>query len=74
MGLSRREDVAECFLLYVALRYRRDRIPEDLAAKIETTIQDCYGLQTQLSNVVFNESGTSIVGVSNDGDAFAWRT
>lgn len=42
--------------------------------KIETTIQDCYGLQTQLSNMSFNESGTSIVGVSNDGDVFAWRT
>jgi hypothetical protein len=33
-----REDVAESFLLYVALRYRRDRIPNDLAETIETTM------------------------------------
>lgn len=33
-----REDIAESFLLYVALRYRRDRIPNDLAETIETTM------------------------------------
>ena len=42
--------------------------------KIETSIQDCYGLQTQISYMAFNDGGTSIVGVSNDGDVFAWRT
>ncbi len=34
----RREDVAESFLLYIALRFRRDRIPDDLAETIEKTI------------------------------------
>jgi len=43
-------------------------------SKIETNIQDCYGLQTELSCMAFNESGTSIVGVSKDGDIFTWRT
>lgn len=33
-----REDVAETFLLYVALRYKRDRISEDLRATILATI------------------------------------
>ena len=33
-----REDIAESFLLYVALRYRRDRIPNDLAETIEKTM------------------------------------
>ena len=33
-----REDIAESFLLYVALRYRRDRIANDLAETIETTM------------------------------------
>lgn len=33
-----REDIAESFLLYIALKYRRDRIPGDLATKIETSI------------------------------------
>jgi len=35
---SSREDLAESFLPYVALRYRRDRISEELAATIEQTI------------------------------------
>ena len=43
-------------------------------SKIKTTIQDCYGLQTQISGMEFNDSGTAIVGVSNDGDVFTWRT
>lgn len=33
-----REDIAESFLPYVALRYRRDRISDELAATIEATI------------------------------------
>jgi len=33
-----REDIAESFLLYVALRYRRDRISDELAATIEATM------------------------------------
>ncbi len=33
-----REDIAESYLLYFALRYRRDRIPDSLAATIEETM------------------------------------
>jgi len=33
-----REDIAESFLPYVALRYRRDRISDELASTFETTI------------------------------------
>jgi len=42
--------------------------------KIETKIQDSNGLQTELSDMAFNESGTAIVGASQDGDIFVWRT
>ena len=42
--------------------------------KIETQIQDSNGLQTELSDMAFNESGTAIVGASQDGDIFVWRT
>ena len=33
-----REDIAESFLPYVALRYRRDRISDDLTATFEATM------------------------------------
>ena len=38
MEFAQREDIAESFLLYLGLRYRRDRISDDLAATIEASI------------------------------------
>lgn len=54
-------------------RGHKRKCSHDYCSKIETGIQDCYGLQTELSCMAFNESGTSIVGASKDGDIFAWR-
>lgn len=39
---------------------------------IPYTLRDRYGVPTQLSCVAFNESGTSLVGGSVDGDLFAF--
>ena len=36
-------------------------------------LKDRHGLQTQLSCLAMNDSGTSILGGSNDGDIFVWR-
>ena len=36
-------------------------------------LTDRHGLQTQLSCLAMNESGTAILGGSNDGDLFVWR-
>ena len=36
-------------------------------------LKDRHGLESQLSCLTMNESGTSILGGSNDGDLFAWR-
>jgi hypothetical protein len=36
-------------------------------------LKDRHGLQTQLSCLALNESGTAILGGSNDGDLFLWR-
>lgn len=53
---------------------RKSSSSTSCCSKIEINIQDCMGLQTDLSCMAFNESGTSIVGVSRDGDIFTWRT
>jgi hypothetical protein len=36
-------------------------------------LKDRHGLQTQLSCLALNESGTAILGGSDDGDLFLWR-
>jgi len=43
------------------------------ASTINAKLCDGYGLETSLSCMAFNESGTSLIGGSADGDIFAWR-
>jgi hypothetical protein len=48
---------------------RPDTIPPQ---RIETTLCDRYGLNTDLSCMAWNPSGTILVGGSCDGDLFVW--
>jgi hypothetical protein len=41
---------------------------------IQGKFLDRYGLTTSISCLAFNESGTSLLGGSSDGDLFVWRT
>jgi hypothetical protein len=41
--------------------------------EIQANLYDAYGLETSLACLVYNESGTSLIGGSIDGDIFLWR-
>jgi hypothetical protein len=41
--------------------------------QLSTKLCDGYGLETTLSCLAFNDSSTSLVGGSQDGDLFVWR-
>lgn len=46
---------------------------ETASFQFHPALKDRHGLESQLSCLTMNESGTSILGGSNDGDLFAWR-
>jgi hypothetical protein len=46
-----------------------DKSPNTVHGKLH----DRYGLTTSISCLAFNESGTSLLGGSSDGDLFVWR-
>lgn len=54
-------------------RGRKRKLACPTSSKLETSICDCYGLQTELSCLEYNPSGTSLVGGSVDGDIFTWH-
>lgn len=54
--------------------YKRKGSSRFESSNIETLIHDEVGLATQLSDLTFNDSGTSLLGASKDGDLFCWRT
>lgn len=49
-----------------------DSTSETTNNDIRLDMKDRYGLQTDLSYIAFNESGTKLAGVSFDGDIFVW--
>ena len=52
----------------------RDYYDDDGAVvRFQPKVQDRHGLDTQLSCLALNDSGTAIVGGSSDGDLFVWR-
>jgi hypothetical protein len=46
---------------------------DDSATTMHAKFLDRYGLNTSISCLAFNESGTSLIGGSSDGDLFVWR-
>jgi hypothetical protein len=46
---------------------------ETASFRFRPVLKDRHGLESQLSCLTMNESGTSLLGGSNDGDLFAWR-
>ncbi len=64
-----REDVAESFLPWLALRYRRDRIPDLLARTIEQTIPNRLAYFDQQGlDITLYEDRPAVVAGSDSGD------
>ena len=77
--LTMKEDMDECHRLG-GLKPSRDsetnsgeRNRTHLVGSMTPTIKDDLGIGSRLQCLTFNETGTSLVGGTNDGDLFLWR-
>lgn len=55
------------------IRKDDEGLPCQLPYRIRPDLKDRHGLETQLSCISLNPSGTSVLGGSIDGDLFVWR-
>lgn len=78
--LSMKEDADECHRNNRGLKRSRDSETSSeemnhkhLIGTMTPTIQDVEGIRSRLQCLTFNETGTSLVGGTDDGDLFLWR-
>ena len=77
--LPMKEDTDECHRNRGLKRSRdsetsnREMNRKNLIGTMTPTIQDVEGIRSRLQCLTFNETGTSLVGGTNDGDLFLWR-
>jgi len=58
-----------------SLRLHQQQKPEDStwSFRMNASLTDRYGMETELSCIAMNENGTALLGGSTDGDLFVWR-